>query len=165
MVNKFDVPMGWDLQGSWTRHRFQTERRAGARDGGSIVSWSSAVLRCKCGSEIEDTVTGHVHSCGDALESQTKVLLRQQFYSAGALENPSQDWEKGFCVTSKLNWWCHLYAKGWELNRVHVQVTPWTLAIQQEPNTSKARLSSGSRYLQYCIAEATTRVRAGWSKL
>lgn len=43
---------------------------------------------------------------------------------------------KGFCVTSKLSWWCHSHADGWEVDRIPVGI----LSTQWE----QSRLCSGS---------------------
>lgn len=117
-----DMLMGSELRPAGQLDRAQLsdwKEGAGARDRGNVLRWRLTSFKMQMWvRNWKDTVTRHVRSCRDALESQTKLVLRQQLYSAEASENPSQDWEKGFCVTSKLNWWCHLHAKGWELNRV-----------------------------------------------
>lgn len=91
--NECDVQLGLQVSGPCC----MLKGDSGGLGVGNVVRWRVTSFKMQMWvRNWKDTVTGHVYSCRDTLESQTKVVLRQQLHSVEALGNPSQDQERAF---------------------------------------------------------------------
>lgn len=91
--NECDVQLGLQVSGPCC----MLKGDSGGLGVGNVVRWRVTSFKMQMWvRNWKDTVTRHVYSCRDTLESQTKVVLRQQLHSVEALGNPSQDQERAF---------------------------------------------------------------------